>query len=96
MREGEIRRQHAEAQWNGTLTKQISSRGFSRGIGRSRVSNSTRGSFLQTQLTTVPPQEPKHLLGLALFPEVQVMLPELAPTITGMLLELDNKEIVKL
>jgi polyadenylate-binding protein len=51
---------------------------------------------LQTQLATVGPQQQKQLLGEALFPKIQVMQPELAGKITGMLLEMENSELVNL
>jgi polyadenylate-binding protein len=54
------------------------------------------GGMLQSQLATVPPQQQKQLLGEALFPKIQVMQPELAGKITGMLLEMDNTELVNL
>jgi polyadenylate-binding protein len=54
------------------------------------------GSILQSQLATVGPQQQKQLLGEALFPKIQVMQPELAGKITGMLLEMDNQELVNL
>jgi hypothetical protein len=41
------------------------------------------------------PQQ-KRLLGETLFSRIEVMQPELARKITGMLLELDNTEIIKL
>jgi len=53
-------------------------------------------SALQTQLAAVPPQQQKQLLGEALFPKIQVMQPELAGKITGMLLEMENPELVNL
>ena len=52
--------------------------------------------MLQSQLASVPPQQQKQLLGEALFPKIQVMQPELAGKITGMLLEMDNAELVNL
>jgi len=58
------------------------------GIGGSTV--------LQAQLAAVPPQQQKQLLGEALFPKIQNMQPELAGKITGMLLEMDNQELVNL
>ena len=54
------------------------------------------GSVLQSQLAAVGPQQQKQLLGEALFPKIQVMQPELAGKITGMLLEMDNLELVNL
>lgn len=53
-------------------------------------------SALQAQLTTAAPGQQKQLLGEALFPKIQVMQPELAGKITGMLLEMDNSELVGL
>lgn len=53
-------------------------------------------SVLQTQLASVPPPQQKQLLGEALFPKIQSMQPDLAGKITGMLLEMDNQELVNL
>ena len=44
----------------------------------------------------VPPAEQKQLLGQRLFPLVQSMEPHLAGKITGMLLEMDNGELLNL
>lgn len=54
------------------------------------------GSALQAQLAGVPPQQQKQLLGEALFPKIQAVQPDLAGKITGMLLEMDNQELVNL
>jgi len=54
------------------------------------------GSVLSQQIASVPPHQAKQLLGEALFPKIQVMQPELAGKITGMLLEMDNHELVNL
>jgi polyadenylate-binding protein len=51
---------------------------------------------LQAQLATAPPASQKQILGEALFPKIQVLQPELAGKITGMLLEMDNTELVGL
>ncbi|TVY89254.1 Polyadenylate-binding protein, cytoplasmic and nuclear [Lachnellula willkommii] len=53
-------------------------------------------SVLQSQLANVPQAQQKQLLGEALFPKIQVMQPELAGKITGMLLEMENPELVNL
>jgi polyadenylate-binding protein len=45
-------------------------------------------------LAAAPPQEQKQMLGERLFPLIQGMYPELAGKITGMLLEIDNSELV--
>ena len=45
-------------------------------------------------LAAAPPNEQKQMLGERLFPLIQSMHPELAGKITGMLLEIDNSELV--
>jgi len=45
-------------------------------------------------LAAAPPNEQKQMLGERLFPLIQGMHPELAGKITGMLLEIDNSELI--
>lgn len=47
-----------------------------------------------TMLAAAAPQEQKQMLGERLFPLIQSMYPELAGKITGMLLEIDNSELL--
>ena len=47
-----------------------------------------------TMLAAAPPQEQKQMLGERLFPLIQSMHPDLAGKITGMLLEIDNSELL--
>merc|ERR1712117_678981 len=47
-----------------------------------------------SMLAAAPPQEQKQMLGVRLFPLIQRMFPDLAGKITGMLLEIDNAELV--
>lgn len=47
-----------------------------------------------TMLATAPLQEQKQMLGERLFPLIQRMHPDLAGKITGMLLEIDNSELL--
>ncbi|KAF5306954.1 hypothetical protein FQA39_LY00184 [Lamprigera yunnana] len=47
-----------------------------------------------TMLATAPPQEQKQMLGERLFPLIQSVHPDLAGKITGMLLEIDNSELL--
>jgi len=47
-----------------------------------------------TMLAAAPPQEQKQMLGERLFPLIQSMYPDLAGKITGMLLEIDNSELL--
>lgn len=53
-------------------------------------------SVLAQQLASVSPSQQKQILGEALFPKISVMQPELAGKITGMLLEMENGELVNL
>ncbi|XP_063055633.1 polyadenylate-binding protein 1A [Engraulis encrasicolus] len=47
-----------------------------------------------SMLAAAPPQEQKQMLGERLFPLIQSMHPNLAGKITGMLLEIDNSELL--
>ena len=47
-----------------------------------------------SMLAQAPPSEQKQMLGERLFPLIQNMYPDLAGKITGMLLEIDNSELV--
>ncbi len=46
-------------------------------------------------LAAAPPQEQKQMLGERLYPLIQQMYPDLAGKITGMLLEIDNSELIR-
>lgn len=54
------------------------------------------GALLQNQLANAAPPQQKQMLGEAIFPKIQALQPELAGKITGMLLEMDNQELVNL
>ena len=45
-------------------------------------------------LAGAPQQEQKQILGERLFPLIQSMYPDMAGKITGMLLEIDNSELL--
>lgn len=47
-------------------------------------------------LAAAPPNQQKQLLGEAIYPKIQQLQPELAGKITGMLLEMDNPELMSL
>lgn len=47
-------------------------------------------------LSQAPPNQQKQLLGEAIYPKIQQLQPELAGKITGMLLEMDNPELMSL
>lgn len=53
------------------------------------------GLTLET-LMQAPPAQQKQMLGEAIFPKIQVLQPQLAGKITGMLLEMDNAELLSL
>ena len=48
------------------------------------------------QLNQAPIAQQKQMLGEALYPKIQAQQPELAGKITGMLLEMDNQELLNL
>lgn len=54
------------------------------------------GSILQQQLGSAPPAQQKQILGEVIFPKIQAINAELAGKITGMLLEMDNTELINL
>ncbi|KAF9885786.1 Protein phosphatase PP2A regulatory subunit B [Aspergillus nanangensis] len=60
-----------------------------------RGEESTGGLTSQT-LGAAPPAQQKQMLGEALYPKIQAQQPELAGKITGMLLEMDNTELLSL
>ena len=47
-----------------------------------------------SMLAQAPPSEQKQMLGERLFPLIQGLFPDLAGKITGMLLEIDNSDLV--
>jgi polyadenylate-binding protein len=54
------------------------------------------GSLTLQAVTAAPPAQQKQMLGEALYPKIQAQQPELAGKITGMLLEMDNAELLGL
>ncbi|XP_032901008.1 polyadenylate-binding protein 4 isoform X2 [Amblyraja radiata] len=50
--------------------------------------------LIASMLAAAPPQEQKQMLGERFFPLIQSMHPSLAGKITGMLLEIDNSELL--
>ncbi|CAN4121462.1 unnamed protein product [Withania somnifera] len=76
-------------------------RGMNKGFVSS-ASTSTVGSFsevsdnLSTMLTAAPPKQQKQILGEHLYPLVSQYKPKLAAKVTGMLLEMDNSELLSL
>ena len=59
--------------------------------------NAQKGPGLTIEaLTQAPPGQQKQMLGEAIFPKITVLQPQLAGKITGMLLEMDNAELLSL
>ena len=70
-----------------------------RGNGRNGPSSNQAGrgdSALQAQLSGAQPAQQKQILGEIIFPKIQAINAELAGKITGMLLEMENTELINL
>ena len=68
--------------------------GLGQGIGRD--DSAGIGGLTSQALSSAPPQQQKQMLGEALYPKINAQQPELAGKITGMLLEMDNTELLNL
>ncbi|KIX04318.1 uncharacterized protein Z518_05185 [Rhinocladiella mackenziei CBS 650.93] len=77
------------------------------GQGVGRVPPQGRGQMMPSRddvttssslnnLASLPPSQQKQMLGEAIYPKIQQIQPELAGKITGMLLEMDNSELLAL
>ena len=64
--------------------------------GRQQTRGGQNSGVDMNQLTTANPAQQKQMLGEALYPKIHNMQPELAGKITGMLLEMDNGELLAL
>jgi len=56
----------------------------------------TSDQLTASMLAGAPPQEQKQMLGERLYPHIQSMHPDLAGKITGMLLEIENSELLSM
>lgn len=72
--------------------------GFPGGRGMPPMgSQNAQGSGLDIEeLNNAPPQQQKQMLGEVLYPKIHEQQPELAGKLTGMLLEMDNNELLAL
>jgi len=61
-----------------------------------RGAEAAGSSVLQQQLASAPAGQQKQILGELIFPKIQAINADLAGKITGMLLEMDNNELVNL
>ncbi|KAF4125610.1 polyadenylate-binding protein [Geosmithia morbida] len=61
-----------------------------------RGSDASPASVIQAQIAGAAPAQQKQMLGEMLFPKIQAVNGDLAGKITGMLLEMDNAELVSL
>ncbi|KAJ2906495.1 hypothetical protein MKZ38_001476 [Zalerion maritima] len=69
----------------------------SQGRGGPPMGNEPASQLIQTlQSLAHSPQQQKQAIGENIFPKIQAMRPELAGKITGMLLEMDNNELIGL
>jgi polyadenylate-binding protein len=65
--------------------------------GRAQNRGQSAGPGLDANaLNAAPPQQQKQMLGEALYPKIHAQQPELAGKITGMLLEMENSELLSL
>jgi len=64
--------------------------------GPQRQVAATSGPLTAQQLAQVDSKQQKQLIGERIFPQVQAIEPKLAGKITGMLLEMDNTELLHL
>ncbi|KAI9850173.1 MAG: Protein phosphatase PP2A regulatory subunit B [Thelocarpon superellum] len=68
--------------------------GLTQGLGRDDGVGAV--GLTSQALSSAPPQQQKQMLGEALYPKINAQQPELAGKITGMLLEMDNMELLNL
>mmetsp|Transcript_98067 Transcript_98067/g.192563 ORF Transcript_98067/g.192563 Transcript_98067/m.192563 type:complete len:108 (+) Transcript_98067:1-324(+) len=70
--------------------------GMQPGMGRPPAAGgpSAAGGLTAAALAAAPPNVQKQMLGEKLFPAISKHQPELAGKITGMMLEMDNSELL--
>uniref|UniRef100_A0A8D0EN29 PABC domain-containing protein n=1 Tax=Strix occidentalis caurina TaxID=311401 RepID=A0A8D0EN29_STROC len=65
-------------------------------VGEPAVHVQGQEPLTASMLAAAPPQEQKQMIGERLYPLIHAMHPSLAGKITGMLLEIDNSELLLL
>merc|ERR1712168_130021 len=60
------------------------------------ANKATSDKLTSQTLSQAPPQEQKQMLGERLYPLINALHPNLASKITGMLLEIDNSELLNM
>ncbi|GJD00801.1 polyadenylate-binding protein [Colletotrichum higginsianum] len=84
--------------WSRCQRQRSPQRPFPQGGRGAPAQDLNNGSVIQQQLAAAGgnPGQQKQILGEVIFPKIQAIQPELAGKITGMLLEMDNAELVNL
>lgn len=82
---------------NGRVREMSKGSGISSSVLTNSVGTGSEGSeILSSKLSASPPEQQKQILGERLYPLVHKHKPDLAAKITGMILEMDNAELLLL
>ncbi|WCJ34409.1 Polyadenylate-binding protein [Euphorbia peplus] len=77
-------------------TREVSKGSSVSSTGTNSLGSVSQGSGLSSMLSAATPEEQKQILGEQLYPLIQKHKPDLVAKITGMLLEMDNSELLLL
>ncbi|KAG5556748.1 hypothetical protein RHGRI_007124 [Rhododendron griersonianum] len=81
---------------NGRVREMSKGSGISSSVTSSVGTGSEGSDMLSSKLSAAPPEQQKQILGERLYPLVHKHKPDLAAKITGMILEMDNAELLLL
>ncbi|KAI8563197.1 hypothetical protein RHMOL_Rhmol03G0094000 [Rhododendron molle] len=81
---------------NGRVREMSKGSGISSSVTNSVGTGSEGSDMLSSKLSAAPPEQQKQILGERLYPLVHKQKPDLAAKITGMILEMDNAELLLL
>ncbi|XP_058204148.1 polyadenylate-binding protein 7 isoform X2 [Rhododendron vialii] len=81
---------------NGRVREMSEGSGISSSVTSSVGTGSEGSDMLSSKLSAAPPEQQKQILGERLYPLVHKHKPDLAAKITGMILEMDNAELLLL